>query len=138
MTEARSATTAIPLVEEELRVAKRDALTGKVKVRTIVDTVQEMARATLAEERVEVTRVPVGREVDVRPEIRTEGDVTIVPVLEEILVVETRLVLKEELHIRRSVTQEHVEVPIALRKQRAVVERVGAGPDLRGNEEAAE
>jgi stress response protein YsnF len=67
----------------------------------------------------------VGREVDIAPEVRTEDGVVIVPVLEEVLVVEKRLFLKEELHIRRSVTQEEVEVPITLRKQRAVIERLG-------------
>ena len=51
---------------------------------------------------------------------------TIVPVLEEVLVVETQLVLKEELHIRRQRTTEAVEVPVQLRKQRAMVERLGA------------
>ena len=50
----------IPLVEEELRVDKRTTTTGKVRVRTVVDTVEEVARADLEEERVEVTRVPVG------------------------------------------------------------------------------
>jgi hypothetical protein len=50
--------------------------------------------------------------------------VTIVPVLEEVLFVEKRLVLKEELHIRRQATTETVEVPVTLRKQRAIVERV--------------
>ena len=49
----------------------------------------------------------------------------IIPILEEVLVVEKRLVLKEELHIRRSVTREDIEVPITLRKQRAMVERLG-------------
>ena len=51
------------------------------------------------------------------------GDLTIVPVVEEVLVVEKRLVLKEELHIRRTSQTELVEVPVTLRKQRAVVER---------------
>src|SRR5918995_1152152 len=102
---------AIPLLEEELRVGKQSVATGKVRVRTVVD-------------RVEVTRVPVGREVAVAPDVRTEGDVLIVPVLEEVLVVEKRLVLKEELHIRRQVTQENVEVPVTLRKQRVEVERL--------------
>jgi stress response protein YsnF len=74
--------------------------------------------------------------VESAPEIRTEGDVTIVPVLEEVVVVEKRLVLKEELHIRRSVKTETVEVPITLRKQRAVVERLA--PDtLNPQEETA-
>jgi len=60
--------------------------------------------------------------VETAPEIRTEGDVTIVPVLEEVLVVEKRLVLKEELHIRRRIETETVEVPVILRKQRAIIE----------------
>jgi hypothetical protein len=32
-------------------------------------------------------------------------------------------VLKEELHIRRRIATETVEVPVTLRKQRAIVER---------------
>lgn len=117
---------ALPLIEEELRLTKQERVTGKVRVRTVVDAVEELARASLQSETVEVTRVPVNREVDSAPPVRTEGDVTILPVLEEVLVVETRLVLKEELHIRRQVSTETVEVPVTLRKQRAVVERVDA------------
>ena len=49
---------------------------------------------------------------------------TIVPVVEEVLFVEKRLVLKEEMHIRRDVKTETVAVPVSLRKQEAVVERV--------------
>lgn len=76
----------------------------------------------------QVTRVPVDRIVEIAPEIRTEGDLTIVSVLEEVLVVEKRLVLKEELHIRRRAATETAEVPVTLRKQRAVVERID--PDI--------
>jgi stress response protein YsnF len=117
----------IPIVEEELRLDKREVVTGRVRVRTVVDVVEEMARASLDEETVEVTRVPVDRVVDEAPGIRTEDDVTIVPILEEVLVVEKRLVLKEELHIRRQTRSEEVQVPVQLRKQRAVVERLPGG-----------
>jgi stress response protein YsnF len=123
----------IPLVEETATVGKRQVVTGRVRVQTVTDTVDELARTDVQRETVEVTRVPVGRMVETAPEIRTEGDVTIVPVLEEVLVVEKRLVLKEELHIRRRVETETVEVPVALRKQRAVVERE-APDDPRPNE----
>ena len=126
----------LPLLEEELRVDKRSVTTGKVRVRSVVDTVEEVARAALEGERVEVTRVPVDKEVDVAPPMRTEGDLTIIPVLEEVLVVEKRLVLKEELHIRRHATRENVEVPVTLRKQRAVIERLTAdGQSLSDDEE---
>lgn len=113
----------LPLTEETVDVDKRERVTGKVQVRTVTDTVEELARATLQTEAVEVTRVPVDRVVDAPPSVRTENGVVIVPVVEEIVVVEKRLVLKEELHIRRQVATEEVEVPVTLRKQRAVVER---------------
>jgi stress response protein YsnF len=113
----------IPLVEETATVGKRQVVTGRVRVQTVTDIIEELAHADIERETAEVTRVPVDRIVESAPEIRTEGDVTIVPVLEEVLVVEKRLVLKEELHIRRSVRTETVEVPVTLRKQRAVVER---------------
>jgi stress response protein YsnF len=55
--------------------------------------------------------------------IRTEGGVTIIPVLEEVLVVEKRLVLKREIRISKRSTSETVKIPVSLRKQRADVER---------------
>ena len=114
----------IPLVEETAIVGKREVITGRVRVHTVTDAIEELARADVQRETVDVTRVPIDRIVETAPEIRTEGDVTIVPVLEEVLVVEKRLVVKEELHIRRRVESEAVEVPVSLRKQRAIVERL--------------
>ena len=78
-------------------------------------------------ESVEVTRVPVNREIDAAPSIRTDGDVTIIPVVEEVVVIEKRLVLVEEIHLRRTKTREEVTVPVKLRKQRATVERTKEG-----------
>jgi uncharacterized protein (TIGR02271 family) len=119
----------IPLAEEELRVDKRTVTTGMVRVRTVVDVETELAKATLDGEAVEVTRVPMDRMIDQPPAIRTENDVTIIPILEEVLVVEKRLVLKEELHVRTRKTPEDVEIPVELRKQRAVIERIPAEDD---------
>jgi uncharacterized protein (TIGR02271 family) len=127
-------TEVIPLVEETVRVGKREVKGGTVRVRTIVDTVEELARAELHGEKVEVTRVPVDREIDRAPEIRTENGVTVIPVIEEVLIVEKRLVLKEELHVRRQQTTENVEVPVTVRRQRAVVERVTPDGDSRAEE----
>jgi uncharacterized protein (TIGR02271 family) len=123
----------IPLFEETATVGKRQVVTGRVRVQTVTDTIEDVAQANVQRESVEVTRVPIDRMVDIAPEVRTEGDVTIVPVVEEVLVVEKRLLLKEELHIRRRVETETVEVPVTLRKQRAVVERE-APDDPRPNE----
>lgn len=114
----------IPLVEERLRVDVSERVLRRVRVRAETETVEAVARAELAGEEVEVTRVPVGREIDAAPPVRTEGDVTILPVVEEVLVVETRLILKEEIHLRRRATRETAEIPVTLRRQRAVIEHV--------------
>jgi uncharacterized protein (TIGR02271 family) len=117
---------AIPVVEETARIDKREVQTGRVKVHTVVETSEQMVREALSSQNVKVTRVPVDQPVTTVPVIRTENGITIVPVLEEILVVEKRLILREELHIKQEVSHETVEVPVSLRKQRAVVERVDA------------
>jgi uncharacterized protein (TIGR02271 family) len=126
----------IPLVEETATVGKRQVVTGRVRVQTVTDTIDELAHADVKRETVEVTRIPVDKIVETAPDIRTEGEVTIVPVLEEVLVVEKRLVLKEELHIRRRVAAETVEVPVTLRKQRAIVERIAPDANTPDEEKA--
>jgi uncharacterized protein (TIGR02271 family) len=117
---------AIPVVEETARIDKREVQTGRVKVHTVVEISEQMVREALSSQNIRVTRVPVDPPVTTVPVIRTENGITIVPVLEEILVVEKRLILREELHIMQEVSHETVEVPVSLRKQRAVVERVDA------------
>jgi uncharacterized protein (TIGR02271 family) len=121
-------TVLIPLVEETARIEKRAVETGRVRVSTHTDMVEQVLRETLRSDAIGVTRVAVNRiiaEGEVAPQVREEGGVTIIPVLEEVLVVEKRLVLKEEVHIRSTTSGEDVEVPVTLRRQRAVVERVG-------------
>jgi uncharacterized protein (TIGR02271 family) len=113
----------IPIVEERAEIGKRPVTTGRIRVRTETRREETMVPAELEGEAVDVERIAVGTEIDAVPAVRTEGDTTIVPVVEEILVVEKRLVLKEEIHIRRRPTRETVEVPVTLRRQRAAIER---------------
>ncbi|MCJ2009330.1 YsnF/AvaK domain-containing protein [Methylobacterium sp. J-092] len=117
----------LPLIEETARIDKRAVETGRVRVSTRTETTEQVLRETLRSDMVGVTRVPVNRTLakgEMPPVVREENGVTIIPVLEEILVVEKRLVLKEEVHIRRTTAGEDVEMPVRLRRQHAVIERV--------------
>jgi stress response protein YsnF len=114
----------IPVAEEHIVLEKHEIPRGRVRVRTRTEIGQEVVRASLHADAVEVRRIPVGREVDAVPSVRTEGDITIVPILEEVLHVEKRLVLVEEVLIRTVRRTQDVERPVALRRQRAVVERI--------------
>jgi stress response protein YsnF len=114
----------VPLLEERAIIEKRTVTTGKVRVVTHTETFEELARAVLEGEEADVVTVELDQMVSgTAPRIRTEDGVTIIPVLEEVLVVEKRLVLKREIRIRKRSTSETVEIPVSLRKQRAEVER---------------
>jgi stress response protein YsnF len=120
----------LPLVEEALRVGKRRVETGRVRISVLTDADERLVRETLRTERAEVERVAIGRELaegEEAPTARREEDGTVVvPVLEEVLVVERRLVLREEIRLRIVAAEEAVEETVTLRRQRAVVERLPA------------
>lgn len=59
------------------------------------------SREPLFVEDVTVDRTPVNRLLDGPAETRQEGDVTIIPVTEEVFTVQKRLLLKEEIRITR-------------------------------------
>ena len=112
----------LPIVEESVRLEKRSVTSGRVRISIKNETIEELVRESLQAEQVEVERIPRNEEVATAPLVRTEGDVVIVPVLEEVLVIEKRLVLKEEIRIRRHAKCEDVAIPVQVRKQRVVVE----------------
>ncbi len=116
-------TSVIPLTTEELVVGTRERATGKVRVRTVVEMQEAWVDELLASEEFEIERRAVGRLVDEAPAVRQEGDLLIVPVLEEVLVVEKRLRLTEEIVLRRVRREERHRAPVVLRRERAVVER---------------
>ena len=116
----------LQLLEETLEVSKKATVVGTVRVSTTTETFDDMAEVSLDRNVIDVSRVSVGQIVDVAPPIRTEGDTTIVPVIEERFIVVKQLYLKEELHIRHRVETEVSRTSVSLRRQTAVVEHVDA------------
>jgi stress response protein YsnF len=113
----------IPIVEEEAFLLKQQIDRERVSVRTSTDEQEVVVHDRVHIEHVDVTRVPKDVEVPQAPAIRVEDDVTIVPVLEERLVIEKRLFLVEELHLRRVVTSEEIAIPTTLRRTHVDIER---------------
>lgn len=113
----------LPLLEETLDISRREVTTGRVRVSTETHERTESIDEMLSQARVEVNHVEINEYVDAMPETRQEGDTTIIPVVEEVLVVERRLRLKEEVHVRRVHDQQSWHEEVTLREQRAVVTR---------------
>ncbi len=119
----------VPVIEEELEVGKRRVEGDRVSVRTVARERTEVVEQPLESMEVEVERIAIDREIDTAPEIRNDGDTMIIPIVEERLVVEKRLFLREEVHVRRRRVVTQFRQNVTLRSQEVVVERRDAASD---------
>lgn len=124
-------TLTVPLHREELRVGTRVVDTGRgVRIHKTVSEHPHHIDETLHYDELDVRHVPVDRIVPLSeaPSTRQEGDTLIVPVVEEVLVTERRLRIKEEVHITRVARTRTQTGTVVLREEDIVVERFDEGP----------
>ena len=117
----------VPVIQEELEVQKRVVEKGRVRVTKTVHAREEVVDEPLMEEEVAVKRVAVNQYVESPPPIRQEGETMIIPLLEEVLVVEKRLMLKAELHVTKREFVTHKPQRVVLRSEEATIERLSGG-----------
>jgi uncharacterized protein (TIGR02271 family) len=120
--ERREAPLVVPVIQETLDVDTRAVETGRVRIRKVVREREETVDPPLRHDEVVVDRVPVNRVVDGPIPVRSEGDTLIIPLFEEVLVVEKRLLLKEEVRITKHQVETHTPQRVTLRREEAVVE----------------
>lgn len=121
---AQHDTVAVAEERAVVRTAKR--ITGAVQARTVVHEREERLDVPLEAETVEVERVRLDRWLDAPMEVRQEGDTTVVPIHEEVLVVEKRLKLVGEVRLTRRRGTTRGTQRVTLRREEAVIERVAA------------
>jgi len=112
----------LELREEELVAHKELQDVGEVVVRTEVEELPGRVEVDALREEVQVEHEPVGRVVSERVPPWEEDDALVFPVYEEQLVVVKRLVLREQLRVRRVSTTERQVYEDTLRRDRAVIE----------------
>lgn len=114
----------IPVIREEAVVQTRQVERGGVRVHKLVNEREEVIEQPTLDEHVDIERIAIGRVVETAPQAREEGDTLIIPVLEEMLVVEKRLVLKEEIRITKRRTTEMEQARVVLREEQVEIERI--------------
>src|SRR5919108_1775979 len=119
----------VPVIQETLDVDTRTVETDRVRIRKVVHEREETIDPPLLHDEVVVDRVPVNRVVDGPIPVRSEGDTLIIPLFEEVLVVEKRLLLKEEVRITKHRVEIHTPQRVTLRREEAVVERTNPERD---------
>ncbi|MGF6274920.1 stress response protein YsnF [Massilia sp. UYP11] len=122
----------IPVVEERLAVGTRMVDTGRgVRIHKSVTEHPVTIDERLLRDELRVQRVPVDRIVGAAdaPGQRYEGDTLVIPVLEEVLVVERKVRIMEELHITRVRHEERHLDTVPLKAERVEVERFDEAGD---------
>ena len=114
----------VPVLVEELEVQKRVVETGKVRITKVVHERETLVDEPLLRDNVAISRLPMQRVVEGPIPVREENGTTIISVVEEVLVVEKRWMLREEIHIRKQRTETHQPQRITLRSEDVQVERV--------------
>jgi uncharacterized protein (TIGR02271 family) len=112
----------LELREEELHVQREMREVGQAELRTRIEEVPARLEVEAFDEEVEVEHVPIGQVVSERRQPYQDGETLIVPIYEEQLVVTKRLLLREELHVRRTRTMRRELFEDTLRRERLEVD----------------
>jgi uncharacterized protein (TIGR02271 family) len=118
----------IAVVEEQLQVTKKMVKTGTVTVTKETTEKEVTVDTSYTTHEVEVKRVAVGRKLEegaALPTTRTEGDLTIIPVIKEVeeVIIRKRHILVEEIHLQRKTIEHPQEKTVVLKQQQARIER---------------
>lgn len=126
-----SARAVLPVLEERLDVGRRARETGRVRVHKRVESRPVVVDEPLERVGVEVVHVPVNRYLREPVGPHYDGDTLVLPVMEEVVVVERRLVLRE--HVRVTPQRSSFRAPqtVPVRREVVEVERDGAPPAQR-------
>lgn len=116
----------IPLQKEEIHVHKKTVDTGKgVRISKHVTEHEEIVNLPRLEEILTIEHVQKGQILaeGARPQARQEGDVYIIPVFEEVYVVEKKIRLKEEIHVIKKHKETNEQQAVQLKSEEIAIER---------------
>ncbi len=112
----------IKVFEEKATVDKQVVEKGAVRISKKVHQNDEPVNVSVRSEEVTVERVSMNKYVDVAPEVRYEGNTTIVSVIKEVAIVETKLMLVEEVRITKKVHTKDEMHNIPLRREEIIID----------------
>lgn len=115
--------TTVPVVAERAVVTKQRVEVARTVLTKTVHEESQTLDTLLSQDEVHVERIPVNVYVDAPPPVRIEGETTIFPVLREVAVVVTRLLVVEEVRITKRIVQHVDRQVVPTRVEHVTVER---------------
>ena len=114
----------LPVVEETVNLEKKTIETSKVKISKTVNVDTETVNLLKVQDEVQIERISINEFVQTPPPpLRYEGNIIIIPVLQEVMVTEKRLLLIEEVRITKRKVESKESQEVVLRKEEIKVQR---------------
>jgi len=110
------------VLQEQVNIDKKIVESGKVVIHKKVHKEDKDVEVPVSHEEVEIKKVTVNKYVTEAPDVRYEGNTTIIPVIKEVAVIEKKLLLVEEIHVIKHVVEQTEEHVVPLRKEEIQVE----------------
>ncbi|MDU3075976.1 MAG: DUF2382 domain-containing protein [Mixta calida] len=109
----------IPLAEEQAEVTTTRVVDRRIRIHRSTTTAEKLLVTELWHEEVEIKHIAKNETIEEGyfPQVRQEGDVLIVPVIEEQVEIIRRHILKEEVHIHKLKKNEQFQQKVTLRSQ---------------------
>ena len=122
--QSKKETIVLPVIQEHLEINKEVVETGKVHIRKRVTEEETTINMPTIQEGYHIERVPGNKELlTQRPVMRHEGDNMIIPVVQEVLIVEKRYEVLEEVHVIKTKTEIPQTQQVTLLKETVDIER---------------
>lgn len=120
----------LPLMEEHATLDKARVLDSRISIERTTTSAEELLETELAREEVEIEHIAKNQPVEdgYSAEVRYEGEVMIIPVIEEHVEIIRRRVLKEEVHIRKVKKVEPYQQKVLIRSQEVKIRKEKGKP----------
>jgi uncharacterized protein (TIGR02271 family) len=109
----------VPLFEETVSAGKREVEQGRIRVSVRVRDGERILEEVLRHQTADVERVAINCPVETIPAPRNEGNVLIIPLVREEVVVIKRYILTEEIRIHLREEVRHERIPVTLKSEEA-------------------
>lgn len=117
------------VIHEQVQIDKKVVETSVVQLTKKVSEDRQVIDLPSSREEITVERVARNQYVETPPSVRYEGDTMIIPVLQEVIVTQKKILLVEEVYVTKHRVHEHRSEEVVLRKETVVVERKSITPD---------
>jgi len=115
----------VPIVEEQLRVGKREVESGGVRVNTRVENVPVNEQVTVRDETIDIHRKPVNRDVTNADLTAMQSGTFEVRETDEEVIVDKQARVVEEVHIKKNVEERTENIQDTVRRTDVDVQQVG-------------